>query len=152
MTHTHSTTPNIDGLFYSPTQVLKIKNLSAKDKKVDFLTNSALQDRKVRKALSGITQLAKPRSGIPTEVPVSMEKHRWNPIRAWREYLCLSSESMAMKMNLDVADYLEIEEQPTKLDDETLDTISTKLGIHKQLLSKSIEKYSQAWVFLENIA
>ncbi|MGG4603619.1 hypothetical protein ACLPHM_02375 [Paenalcaligenes sp. Me131] len=80
-----------------------------------------------------------------------MEKHFWNPIRAWREYLYLSSESMAKKMNLDITEYLEIENQPFKLNDDILTKLATKFGIHKNLLLKSIEKYNQGCVLLKGV-
>ncbi|TGV08134.1 hypothetical protein E4695_07070 [Alcaligenaceae bacterium 429] len=151
MTQTQISMHNIDSFFFSPSEELKNKNILSTDNKLGFLTIGALLDSRVCQALNEITQLPKPGSAIPAQVPFSMEKHLWNPIRAWREYLCLSSECMAKKMNLDVAEYLEIEDQPAQLDDEAIHNISAKLGIHKRLLMKSIEKYNHAWAFMKGI-
>ncbi|MGG4774677.1 hypothetical protein E4695_07065 [Alcaligenaceae bacterium 429] len=151
MSHTQTSIHDIDGFFYSPSQLLKSKNLSTKDKKTGFLTSGALLDSRVCKVLNEIIQLPKPSMDIPVEVSTSMEKHFWNPIRAWREYLYLSSEYMAKKMNLDIAEYLEIENQPFKLNDDILNRLSTKFGIHKNLLLRSIEKYNQGCILLKGM-
>lgn len=151
MPHTQTSIHDIDGFFYSPSQVIKNKRLSEKDKKIGFLTSGALLDSRVCKVLNEIIQVPKPSADIPPEISHSMEKNFWNPIRAWREYLYLSSEYMAKKMGMELEDYLEIENQPFKINDDTLQTISTKFGIHKNLLIKSIEKYNQSCVLLKGM-
>ena len=151
MPHTQTSIHDIDGFFYSPSQIIKNKRLSDKDKKIGFLTSGALLDSRVCKVLNEIIQIPKPSSEIPAEVIHSMEKNFWNPIRAWREYLYLSSEYMAKKMNIDLNDYLELENQPAKISNDALAKISTKFGIHSNLLMRSIEKYNQSCVLLRGM-
>ncbi|MGO3892134.1 MAG: hypothetical protein ACTJHW_14265 [Paenalcaligenes sp.] len=151
MPHTPTSIHDIDGFFYSPSQVIKNKRLSEKDKKIGFLTSGALLDSRVCKVLNEIIQVPKPSGEIPAEISLSMEKNFWNPIRAWREYLYLSSEYMAKRMDMDLEDYLEIENQPFKINDEILHKLSTKFGIHKNLLIRSIEKYNQSCVLLKGV-
>ena len=149
MPHNQNGIHDIDGFFYSPSQVIKNKRLSEKDKKTGFLTSGALLDSRVCKVLNEIIQIPKPSVEIPAEIAHSMEKNFWNPIRAWREYLYLSSSTMAKKMNMEINEYLSLENQPFKLTNELLNRISTRFGIHKDLLIQSIEKYNQSCVLLK---
>lgn len=142
---------DIDAFFFSPSQMIKNKQLSSKDKKIGFLTSGALLDSRVCKVLDEIIQIPKPSLEIPAEIIHNMQKNFWNPIRAWREYLYLSSEYMAKKLNIDINDYLDIESQPSKINDDVLEKISANFGVHSNLLIKSIEKYNQSCVLLRGM-
>lgn len=151
MPHNQTSFHNIDSFFYSPSQVIKNKRLSKQNHKIGFLTSGALLDSRVCKVLDEIIQTPKPGTEIPAEVNHSMEKNFWNPIRAWREYLYLSSEYIAKKMDMTLDDYLAFENLPFKINDEILDRVAANFGIHKSLLIKSIEKYNQSCVLLKGL-
>lgn len=151
MPHTQTTIHDIDGFFYSPSQVIRNKRLSERDKKTGFLTSGALLDSRVCKVLNEIIQVPKPSAEIPAEISLSMEKNFWPPLRAWREYLYLNSEYVAKKMDMSLEEYLDLENQPLKISDEILHKISTKFGIHKNLLIQSVEKYNQSCVLLKGV-
>lgn len=151
MPHTQTTIHNIDGFFYSPSQVIKNKRLSERNKKIGFLTSGALLDSRVCKVLNEIIQVPKPCTEIPAEISLSMEKNFWPPLRAWREYLYLSSEYMAKEMDMDLENYLDIENQPFKNNDDMLQRLATKFGIHRNLLIQSVEKYNQSCVLLKGV-
>lgn len=70
---------------------------------------------------------------IPHEVVSRLVLGDATPIRAWREYLGLTQEAVAAKLNISVAAYAR-KELGVRLRNSTLEKIATVFGIHiKQL-------------------
>jgi DNA-binding XRE family transcriptional regulator len=101
-----------------------------------LLTRDSMKDECVRKLVAA-PRFVRSDKGIPYAVLKDMRTHRWTLIRAWREYLEITSESLAGRLGISVAEYNVIEKGLVPLSQTMLALLAQGMGLDETQLQVS---------------